>query len=72
LLPLIAILVPPSSWRVPVTVVAVLSALALTGVLSARLGTSDHRRGVLRVLVGGTLGLALTYEIGHLLGTAIG
>lgn len=72
LLPLVAILLPPSSWRVPVTVVAVLIALAATGALSARLGNSAAGRAVVRVLVGGALGLALTYEIGHLFGTVIG
>jgi vacuolar iron transporter family protein len=68
LLPLVAILIPPPSWRVPV--VAVLVALALTGVLSARIG-GNTRRAVLRVLIGGALGLAVTYGIGHLLGTAL-
>jgi VIT1/CCC1 family predicted Fe2+/Mn2+ transporter len=72
LLPLVAILLPPLAWRVPVTVVAVLVALALAGVLSARLGHSDPRRAVLRVVLGGGAGLALTYTIGHLFGTAIG
>ena len=38
LLPLIAILLPPTAFRVPVTVVAVLAALAITGLTSARLG----------------------------------
>jgi VIT1/CCC1 family predicted Fe2+/Mn2+ transporter len=71
-LPLAAVLLPPNSLRVPVTVVAVLIALALTGVLSARLGNSASRPAVVRVLVGGALGLALTYGIGHLFGTAIG
>jgi VIT1/CCC1 family predicted Fe2+/Mn2+ transporter len=71
LLPLVAILFPPPSWRVPVTVVAVLTALALTGALSARIGGGNTRRAVLRVLIGGTLGLAVTYGIGHLLGTAL-
>jgi VIT1/CCC1 family predicted Fe2+/Mn2+ transporter len=72
LLPLIAILLPPQSWRVPVCVLAVLAALTLTGVLSARLGGADPRRAVLRVLIGGALGLAFTYGVGHLFGTAIG
>jgi VIT1/CCC1 family predicted Fe2+/Mn2+ transporter len=71
LLPLVAILLPPVSWRVPVTFVAVLIALALTGALSARVGGSNPRRAVLRVVVGGAAGLALTYGIGHLFGTAI-
>ena len=71
-LPMLAILLPPAGLRVPVTFVAVLIALALTGALSARLGGSDVRRAVLRVVVGGALGLAFTYGVGHLFGTAIG
>lgn len=71
LLPMLAILLPPAAVRVPVTFVAVLVALALTGALSARLGGSNVRRAVLRVVVGGALGLAFTYGIGHLFGTAI-
>jgi vacuolar iron transporter family protein len=71
LLPMVAILLPPAASRVPVAFVAVLVALALTGTLSARLGGSDVRRAVLRVVVGGALGLAFTYGVGHLFGTAI-
>ena len=71
LLPLLAILLPPAPARVSVTFAAVLVALALTGALSARLGGSDVRRAVVRVVVGGALGLAFTYGVGHLFGTAI-
>ena len=71
LLPMLAIMLPPAGWRVAVTYVAVLIALALTGALSARLGGSDVRRAVLRVVVGGALGLAFTYGIGRLFGTAV-
>lgn len=71
LLPLAAILLPPAAWRVPVTFVAVLIALGLAGALSARIGGSSVRRAVLRVTVGGAAGLAFTYGIGHLFGTAI-
>jgi VIT1/CCC1 family predicted Fe2+/Mn2+ transporter len=71
LLPMLAILLPPASLRVPVTFAAVLVALAVTGALSARLGGSNVRRAVLRVVIGGALGLAFTYGIGHLFGTAI-
>lgn len=47
LLPLIAILLPPPTWRIPVTVVAVLIALVITGAVSARLGGAPQlsRRG---------------------------
>jgi len=72
LLPLLAILLPPAAVRVPVTFAAVLIALALAGALSARIGGSNVRRAVLRVVIGGALGLAFTYGIGHLFGTAIG
>ena len=71
LLPLVAILVPPTGWRVPVTFIAVLAALAIAGGISARVGASNVSRAVIRVLLGGAAGLALTYGIGHLLGTAI-
>ena len=72
LLPMLAILLPPTGLRVPVTFVAVLVALAVTGAVSAHLGGSDVRRAVLRVVIGGALGLAFTYAVGHLFGTAVG
>ena len=71
-LPLLAILLPPATARVPVTFASVLIALGLAGALSAYLGGSDIRRAVLRLVIGGALGLAFTYGIGHLFGTAIG
>ena len=71
LLPLAAILLPPETLRVPVTVMAVLIALAVAGLLSARLGGSSARLAVTRIVIGGGAGLALTYTIGRLFGTAI-
>lgn len=70
LLPLVAILLPGPSWRVPVTFVAVLAALALTGVVSARVGEAVERqwRAVRRNVLGGALAMTVTY----LVGTAIG
>nr|WP_245616193.1 VIT family protein [Phycicoccus jejuensis] len=72
LLPLIAILLPPTEWRVPVTVLAVVLALAGTGLVSARLGDADAQRATVRVVVGGLLAMALTYAIGSLVGTQVG
>ncbi|SCF86909.1 Predicted Fe2+/Mn2+ transporter, VIT1/CCC1 family [Streptomyces sp. DconLS] len=40
LLPLLAIVLPPAGWRLPVTVLSVLAALVLTGWTSARLGAA--------------------------------
>ncbi|MBV9923377.1 MAG: VIT family protein [Pseudonocardia sp.] len=71
LLPLVAILLPPQVLRVPVTAAAVLLALAVTGIVSARLGGGRPLRAVVRVVLGGALGLAVTYGIGHLVGVAV-
>ncbi len=68
LLPLLAILLPPAQWRVPVTFVVVLVALAITGAISAHIGGSSRRRAVIRVVLGGALALAATYGAGVLLG----
>lgn len=72
LLPLTAILLPSQTFRVPVTVVAVLVALAITGLTSARLGGAPRGPATIRNVVGGGLALAITYAIGHLVGAAIG
>lgn len=71
LLPLVAILLPPAAWRIPVTVAAVLVALMITGAESAGLGGAPKGRAVLRNVIGGGLALSITYVIGHLVGTAI-
>jgi VIT1/CCC1 family predicted Fe2+/Mn2+ transporter len=70
LLPVIAIIIPSEGWRVPVTFVAVLAALALTGAISARLGGTSRRAAIARVVIGGGLGMLVTYGIGRLVGAA--
>lgn len=67
LLPMLAILLPPTDWRVPVTVVAVLVALTVCGWASARLGNSAPRLSVVRNVVGGGVAMAVTYVTGTLL-----
>lgn len=70
LLPLLAIVLPPADWRLWVTVVSVLAALALTGWSSARLGSAAAGPAVLRNVVGGALAMGVTYAAGTLLGVA--
>ncbi|MFG2950206.1 VIT1/CCC1 transporter family protein [Streptomyces adustus] len=70
LLPLLAIVLPPAHWRLPVTVVSVLAALVLTGWAGARLGAAAPGRAVLRNVVGGAVAMAVTYAVGTLLGVA--
>jgi vacuolar iron transporter family protein len=72
LLPLIAILLPPASTRIAITVAAVLLALAITGWVAARLGGAKPLLPILRVTVGGALAMAITFGIGHLVGATIG
>lgn len=68
LLPLLAMVLPPSSLRLPVTVASVLVALALTGWWSARLGDAAPGPAVLRNMCGGAVAMGVTYGAGALLG----
>ena len=72
LLPLGAILLPPPGIRVLATFLMVIVALAATGYLSARLGSARPGRAVARLVIGGAAGMAVTYGIGTLVGTAVG
>lgn len=71
LLPLLAILLPPEPARIPVTFVAVLVALAVTGAISALLGRAPWLRATVRLVVGGALALTATLLIGTLMGTTV-
>lgn len=55
----------------PLTFVAVIAALALTGAVSARLGDSSGRRAMLRNVVGGALAMIVTYLVGTAVGTVV-
>ncbi|HEX6514247.1 MAG TPA: VIT family protein [Nocardioidaceae bacterium] len=67
-LPMLAILLPPTSWRIPTTFLAVLLALGVTGWTGAYLGGGPRLRASVRVVVGGGLALAATYLVGQLFG----
>ena len=71
LLPLLAIAFPPTSWRVPVTVIGVVLALAGMGLLAARLGSAPVGRSLWRNVIGGLVAMAVTYGIGTLVGHAV-
>ncbi|MGI5507038.1 VIT1/CCC1 transporter family protein [Lentzea sp. CA-135723] len=72
LLPLAAVMLTPTSLRVPVTVAAAIITLALTGFISARLSGADQRRAVVRNIAGGLIAMGVTYAIGSLVGQSIG
>lgn len=69
-LPMLAILLPPTGIRVPLTFGTVLVALGLTGALGAWMGGGSKSRAAVRVVVGGALALAATFTIGNLLGAS--
>lgn len=70
-LPLLAITLPPVSARIPVTFLAVLVALAITGATGARIGGSRVGPATVRVVLGGALALLATFAVGRLLGTTV-
>jgi len=72
LLPLVAILLPPPNVRVAVTFVVVIIALAMTGAISAKLGSARVGRAVVRLVGGGALAMAVTFGIGQVVGAGVG
>lgn len=70
LLPVLMIVVPPPSLRIPTAFAAVVVALALTGWISAHFGQANRARAAIRVVVGGALAMGMTYLIGSLLGVS--
>jgi vacuolar iron transporter family protein len=71
LLPLLAILTPWHGLRVPITFVAVVVALAVTGSVSARMGGAPRLPAVLRNVGVGALAMGVTYGVGLLVGTSV-
>lgn len=69
-IPLVAIMLPPASVRIPVTFGAVLVALVITGVLSARASDTRALTVTARVVTGGILAMLVTFGIGKLFGVA--
>lgn len=71
LVPVIAIILPSSDWRVPITFMSVCIALIITGSISAKLSDANVWRASLRILFGGILAMLATYIVGSLFGAAI-
>jgi VIT1/CCC1 family predicted Fe2+/Mn2+ transporter len=69
--PMSAVLLFPGSRGVWAIVISAMSALAITGVLSARIGGANKTRAAVRVLVGSGLAMLITAAIGKLVGLVI-
>lgn len=67
-IPLLAIVLAPLDYRLPLTVAAVLIALIVTGFVSARLGGARPGPAIVRNVVVGSLAMGLTYAVGWAVG----
>ena len=71
-LPLLAIALPPVALRIPITFVAVVAALSITGWVGARLGGASPGRAIVRNVAVSVVTMVVTFAIGSLVGTQIG
>lgn len=70
-LPLAAITLPPPGVRIPITFVAVVITLSLTGWVGARLGGASAPRAIIRNVAVSVVTMIVTLLIGNLVGTAL-
>jgi VIT1/CCC1 family predicted Fe2+/Mn2+ transporter len=70
-MPLLAVLVSPTGWLVPIVSAASLLFLALLGAIGAKAGGANVLRATARVTFWGALAMALTAGIGALFGTVV-
>lgn len=71
IIPIVAILLPSAPLRIPITFGAVLIALIITGMLSAKVSGAPLWSTVARVVIGGAIAMVVTYGIGKLLGVSV-
>jgi VIT1/CCC1 family predicted Fe2+/Mn2+ transporter len=70
-IPLVAGIVAPDGWAVPVVSIISLVFLATLGALAAHAGGAPMMRGAARVLVWGALAMGVTFAIGTLFGAVV-
>jgi len=71
LLPFLTVLFAAEQFRIPATIAASIIALAGTGAAGAYLGGSSMVKSIIRVVVGGSAALAITFAIGSLFNTSV-
>ena len=72
IVPIVALLVSPAAWRIPVIAVFSLASLAALGAFGGHLGGAPLGRAALRVTIGGALAMTVTALIGKILGVSMG
>jgi VIT1/CCC1 family predicted Fe2+/Mn2+ transporter len=71
IVPTIAIVLPGDALRIQITFFAVLAALVITGIVSARASGARILPTIVRVVAGGLFAMAITYSIGKLFNVAV-
>jgi VIT1/CCC1 family predicted Fe2+/Mn2+ transporter len=72
IVPIVALLVSPAAWRIPMIAVFSLVSLASLGAFGGHLGGAPLGRAALRVTIGGALAMTVTALIGKILGVSMG
>jgi VIT1/CCC1 family predicted Fe2+/Mn2+ transporter len=72
LLPIAALVLAPTDWRVTAVVSASLVGLAVLGALGGHLGGAPAARASLRTTAGGGFAMAITALLGHMIGVVAG
>ena len=70
--PIVALLIAPTAWRISAIAILSLASLAALGALGGYLGGAALGRASLRVTIGGTLAMGVTAAIGSILGVSVG
>jgi vacuolar iron transporter family protein len=71
LVPILCVVLAGRSLRIVTCVVITLVALAVLGAVGAELGNASRQRGALRVLVGGSIAMAVTIVVGRVVGSNV-
>ncbi len=70
-MPLLAAIVSPGNWIIPVVITSSLLFLGVLGGVAARVGGAPTIAGAIRVIFWGALAMGLTAGVGALFGTAV-
>ncbi len=71
IIPVLAGVLAPKGFEIPLVFIATLSALMITGWISAHLGEASRSRAMVRLVVGGAAAMGFTWVIGQLFGVAV-
>lgn len=71
ILPLLAIALPPVQLRIPITFIAVIASLSITGWVAAKLGGASPGRAIVRNVAVSLVTMIVTFAIGSLVGANI-